>query len=368
MSEEQSQEKKYEEVEIDLMDIFRRIIAMRKTLYKAALIGLIIGVIVALSIPKQYTVKVTLSPEMGSNKSGNGIAGLAASFLGTGASMGDNTDALNASLSSDIISSTPFLLELLDMQVMVGGGEVKTLSAYLEKESSPWWSYVIGLPGMAIGGIRSIFSDESAISNAKEKSGVISLTKEESGKIAGLKNNIQASIDKKTAITNVSVSLQDAKVAAVVADSVVHKLQEYIINYRTFKAKEDCAYLEKLFAERQQEYYAAQKKYADYVDTHDDLILQSVRTEQERLQNDMSLAYQVYSQVANQLQVARAKVQEEKPVFAVVEPAVIPLGPSGKSKKLYILAFVFLSVGIVIFWELLGEDMLNKFKEGHAQI
>lgn len=47
------------------------------------------------------------------------------------------------------------------------------------------------------------------------------------------------------------------------------------------------------------------------MDTHDNLILQSVRAEQERLQNDMSLAYQVYSQVANQLQVARAKVQEE---------------------------------------------------------
>lgn len=53
------------------------------------------------------------------------------------------------------------------------------------------------------------------------------------------------------------------------------------------------------------------KKYALYIDTHDDIILQSVRAEQERLQNDMNLAYQVYSQVASQLQVARAKVQEE---------------------------------------------------------
>ena len=120
------------------------------------------------------------------------------------------------------------------------------------------------------------------------------------------------------------MTLQQPKVAAIVADSVVHKLQESIIGYRTTKAKEDCAYLEKLFEERQREYYAAQKKYASYVDSHDNLILQSVRTEQERLQNDMSLAYQVYSQVATQLQVARAKVQEEKPVFAVVEPGCCP--------------------------------------------
>lgn len=142
-------------------------------------------------------------------------------------------------------------------------------------------------------------------------------------------------------MTTVAVTLQNPRVAAVVADSVVKKLQEYIIDYRTFKAKEDCLYLEKLFKERQQEYYVAQKKYADYMDSHDNIILQSVRAEQERLQNDMSLAYQVYSQVASQLQVARAKVQEEKPVFAVVEPAVVPLNPSGTSKKIYILALSF---------------------------
>lgn len=91
--------------------------------------------------------------------------------------------------------------------------------------------------------------------------------------------------------------------------------------------------------------------------------MQSVRAEQERLQNDMSLAYQVYSQVASQLQVARAKVQEEKPVFAVVEPAVVPLKTSGTSKKVYVLIFVCLSVGIAILGKLFGEDFLNKFRE-----
>ena len=164
-------------------------------------------------------------------------------------------------------------------------------------------------------------------------------------------------------MTTVSVTLQSPKVAAVVADSVVKKLQEYIIDYRTSKSKEDCLYLEKLFKERQQEYYEVQRKYADYMDSHDNIILQSVRTEQERLQNDMSLAYQVYSQVASQLQVARAKVQEEKPVFAVVEPAVVPLYPSGTSRKVYVLVFVFLSVCIVISWNLFGKDLLSKFKE-----
>ena len=355
-----------EKAEIDLMDILRKIIGIRKIIYKAAGIGLLIGVIVAISIPEKYTVGVTLSPEMGNTK-GGGLSGLAASFLGSGVSMNEGTDALNASLSADIASSTPFLLELSKMKVPVSGSREISLSSYLDEESSPWWGYVIGFPGIVIGAVKTLFIHEDELTSLeKTHQGVIDLSKKESEKIESLKKKIIASVDKPTSMTTVSVTLQNPKVAAVVADSVVRKLQEYIIDYRTTKAKEDCLYLEKLFKERQQEYYEVQKKYADYMDSHDNIILQSVRAEQERLQNDMSLAYQVYSQVANQLQVARAKVQEEKPVFAVVEPAVIPLYPSGTSRKVYVLAFIFLSVCIAISWKLFGEDILNRFKEIRA--
>lgn len=104
-------------------------------------------------------------------------------------------------------------------------------------------------------------------------------------------------------MTTITVTLQDPKVTAIVADSIVAKLQQYIIDYRIKKAKEDCSYLEQLYKERQQEYYNAQSKYAHYFDSNRNIALQSVRAEQERLQNDMNLAYQVYSQVAQQLQV-----------------------------------------------------------------
>ena len=356
-----------EETEIDLMDILRKVIRIRKKIYKAIGIGLLIGIVVAISIPKQYTVTVTLSPEMGSAKEG-GLSGLAASFLGSGVTMGDVSDALNASLSADIVSSTPFLLELSAMKIPVTRNEVMTLDTYLDEESSPLWSYVIGLPGMVIGGVKSLFieNEDGVMSSDKASLGTIELSKKELRKIGTLKKMITASVDKKTSMTSVTVTCQNPKVAAVVADSVVNKLQEYIIGYRTSKAKEDCLYLEKLFKERQLEYYAAQQKYADYLDSHDNIILQSVRAEQERLQNDMSLAYQVYSQVASQLQIARAKVQEEKPVFAIVEPAVVPLEPSGTSKKIYVLASIFLLVCVVIFWNLFGNDFLNKLKEIRA--
>lgn len=347
----------------DLIVFFRKLIDIRKILYKAAGLGMVIGIIIWLSIPKQYTVGVTLSPEMKDSKGNGGLAGLAASFLGNSATMNDSFDALNVSLSADIVASTPFLLELFDIKVVTSKELDMTLTAYLDTQSSPWWSYVLGFPGMVINGAKSLFGDtDIKVNDDTGSRGAIELNKEEEEKIEYLNKNISAFIDKKTAITTIYVTMQDPKVSAIVADSVIRKLQGYIINYRTTKAKEDCVYLEEVFKERREEYYVAQKEYANYVDSHDNLILQSVRAEQERLQNDMGIAYQVYSQVATQLQIARAKVQEEKPVFAIVEPAVVPGKPSSKGLMTFILMAILGSVICTTGWIFYGQPLWNDLR------
>lgn len=352
-----------DELQIDWMGILRQILAIRKTLYKAAGVGLIVGIVIALSIPKQYTVSVTLSPEVSGGKSGSGLASMAASFLGGNIGT-DSPDALNATLAPDIVSSTPFLLELLDARVVSQDKKIDTtFTAYLDEEKSSWMGYVLKAPGMAIGGIKSLFSDKEKDTQDTIQAGSIELNEEDAAKLESLRKQITAEVDKKTAITTLTVTLQDPKVTATMADTVVSKLQQYIIAYRTRKAKEDCEYLEKLYKERQQEYYETQRQYAHYVDANSNVVFQTTMAERERLQNDMSLAYQVYSQVAQQLQIARAKVQEEKPVFAVVEPAVVPLQPSGTSKKAIVIGFVFLAVALTGAWQLLGKTYWQQFKE-----
>lgn len=354
------QEPENDELEIDWMDILRRIYAIRKTLYKAAGIGVVLGIIIALSIPKQYTVTVTLSPEMGGDSKGGGLASLASSFLGGGASSSSN-DALNVTLAPDIVSSTPFILELFNTRVQTLDGKLDTtLVTYLDEQKQPWWGYIKAVPGLAIGAIKSLFTEEA---NTTVTLNPFQLTEKETAKVTGIRQSITAAVDKKTSMTTITVTLQDPKVTAIVADSVVGKLQQYIVDYRIKKAKEDCAYLEELYKERQQEYYQAQSKYAHYFDTNRSIALQSIRAEQERLQNDMSLAYQVYSQVAQQLQVARAKIQEEKPVFAVVEPATVPLYPSGTSRKVIFIGITFLVVCGTGAWKLLGFYYWKIFKK-----
>ena len=356
-----------DELEIDLMEYARKLWAARKLLFKVAGIAVIVGVVIAFTTPKQYTVSVKLAPE--STKSGGGLSGIA-SMLGVGSmSMGSDADALSITLYPDIVSSTPFILDLMDTQVKTIDEEQPdtTLVGYLkEYTSKSLIGTVMSLPFKAIGGIISLFKDEEEEKGVKEIN-PFQLTKEQSKTVQGLKKMIVANVDKKTGVTTVSVTMQDPLVAAILTDTVVVKLKEHITKYRVSKAEEDCKYWEQLNDQRRDEYHAKQKLYAEYIDANQNVILKSVRIEQERLQNDMNLAYQVYSNVATQLQMARAKVQEAKPVFAVVEPASVPLQPSGTSRKMILVGTVFLFVAAAAAWVLFGQDFLKKVKEGLSE-
>lgn len=187
------QEPENDEITIDWMDILRRIISIRKTLYKAAGVGVVLGIIIALSIPKQYTVTVTLSPEMGGDKAGGGLASLASSFLG--GSTTSSNDALNVTLAPDIVASTPFVLELFNTRVQTLDGELDTtLVTYLDEQRTPWWGYIKAAPGMAIGAIKSLFAEKA---DTVTKLNPFQLTEKEYQKVEKLRKVIVTNVDKK---------------------------------------------------------------------------------------------------------------------------------------------------------------------------
>ena len=356
------QNQEEEELEIDLMEYARKLWKGRKLLIKVAGIALIMGIIVAYSIPKVYTVNVILSPE--ASKMGRTSSSLAsmASMLGLAGGAGSEANALNLTMTSEIIASTPFILELFDTRVQTLDGKTDTtLVAYLATESRPWWNTVKALPSMAIGGIRSLFTTPQEVE--EKPLNPFHLTRKEMGQVGAIRRVISANVEK-SGMTQIEVTLQDPLVAATLADTVVAKIQKYITQYKTSKAKEDCKYWEQLYKERQQQYHKAQEAYAKYVDTNQGVILQSVKIEQERLQNEMNLAFQIFTQVATQLQMSKAKVQEEKPVFAVLEPASVPLIPSGTSTKIILLGFMFLAVTLTSAWLLFGNELWQTIKEG----
>ena len=353
-----------EEQEVDLMDYARKLWISRKVLFKAAGIAAVLGVIIALTTPRQYTVNVTLAPESG--KAGGSLSSLASMFGVGGMSMGNDADALNVMLYPNILESTPFILDLMDTPVKTINEELPdtTLSVYLtEYTSNSLIANVISLPFRALGGLISLFVTEEE-EQVPDTINPFQLTKDQANIVKGIKQLVVANVDKKTGITTISVTMQDPMVAAIMTDTVVYKLKEHITKYRVSKAEEDYKYWEKLYQQHKEEYYEAQKNYAEYTDANKNVILQSVSIEQERLQNEMSLAFQTYSNVANQLQMAKAKVQEAKPVFALVEPATVPLKPSGRGRGMTVILTVFLIVAGTGAWILFGKDFMAQLKQG----
>ena len=354
------EENKQQEIsEIDLVTLFHKLIRKRKSLYKAIGAGIIAGAIIGFSLPKTYQVDVSLSPESRVSAT-SGLSGIASMFGLGNASAGFGEDALTFNMFPEIVKTNPFALEMLQIPIQTQKGDCVILYDYLDTEKKPWWSHIMGAPGILIGEIKSFFKEEQE--DSIKAIDPFRLTPEQSGRIGMLKKILEVETDKKSNMTKVTVSLQDPLAAAVVADSAVHKLQEYITDYRTRKAKQDYDFQLSLCEQYKKEYFEAQQEYAKFADANRNVILQTVTSEKERLQKNLTLAEQIYSQSMGQLQVLRGKLQEAKPVFAVVEPATVPLAPASPKKMLIIIAFAFLAFVLESAWILFGKDIYHDFK------
>lgn len=350
-----------EEQEIDLLELAQKLWKRRQIFYKALGGALIVGLVIAFSIPKEYSVTVTLAPES-TRRTSSSLASMAAMMGFGNLATSTESDALNILLFPDILTSNPFALELYSMPVKpVDSDTIMALNEYMSTVKRPWWSSVVGLPGKMVGGVISLFKSQNETMKV-DTLNPFKLTIAEAGKVGAIKKTMEANVDKKTGFTTITVTMQDPEVAAAVADSVVAKLQDYVTAYRTKKAAGDCEYWEKLYKEKQTEYYEAQQKYANYVDENKNLFTQRSKIEGERLQNEMNLAFQIYNQMATQLQMAQGKLQEAKPVFAVVEPATVPLRPVAPRKMVILIGCLFLAFVGTAGWILFGESIWKKLK------
>ena len=351
------------EQEIDLIELAQKVWAERKLVLKACGIAVLVALVVAFSIPKEYSTSVTLAPETASRGSG-GTMGALAAMAGINLGSSSTSDALSPELYPDIVSSTPFLVDLFEVRIKDSEEKIDTtLYAYLDEyQRSPWWGSVISAPFKLIGWTVSLFKEK----DAEEENAPIDpsrLTPDADRIAKALSGRISVSVDKKTGVTTLSVTMQDPVISAQITDTVMHRLQNYITDYRTNKARHDLAFTERLYAEAQADYEQAQKKYAQFVDANQNIILRSYMAEQERLQNEMNLAYQVYTQVSQQLQMAKAKVQEITPVYTVVQPATVPLRAAKPNKMMILIGFVFLAGVGCVGWILFVKDLWQGWRK-----
>lgn len=353
------------EEEIDLMELAMKLWAEKKMILKACGWAALVGLVVAFSIPKEYESTVTLAPELNKGRSISGGMAALAGMAGINLGGSSGPDALSPELYPDIVKSVPFSVEMFDVKVTDKDGELNTtLYEYLkEEQKQPWWGYITAAPFKVLGWVVSTIKGEDE-EEGEGEGGVDSfrLTKDQSSIITALGNRIAVSVDKKTFVITITTTMQDPVIAATVTNEVKEKLQSYITEYRTNKARKDLEFTEKLYAENMETYHKAQQEYAQYMDRNQNVSLRSAQTQQERLRNEMNLAFNVYNQTAQQLQVAKAKVQEDTPVFTVVEAATVPLRAAKPSKAMILIGFVFLAAVGAGGWILFGREFVEQFR------
>lgn len=355
-----------EEQEIDLIELARRIWKERKLILKWCGWAVIVALVVGFSIPKEYTARVTVAPETANNgKSMSGGLSALAGMAGIDLGSMQNNDALSPELYPDIVKSIPFSVEIFDVKVTDMEGKLNTtVYEYLDEyQKKPWWGHVIGAPFKALGWIVKKIKGEEENNNDDKNVNPFRLTNKQSAIINELSERIIVEVDKKTSVIMISVTMQDPLIAATLTNEVMNKLQDYITEYRTNKARKDLEYTQKLYEESMQNYHKLQQEYAQYVDRNHNVSLRSAQTYQDRLKNEMELAFNVYNQTAQQLQVAKAKVQEDTPVYTVVEAATVPLSASKPMKMMILIGFVFLAGMGSCGWVLFGENMIKSFKK-----
>lgn len=323
----------------------------KRNIVNYCIIGAIIGVIVAFSIPKIYKTSVTLAPESSNaNSLGSGLSSMA-SLVGLNKNILGGDDAIFPEIYPDLVASTDYIISLFPIKVKSLDGKINTTYYdYIEtKQKITWWSY----PMVWIKIIVKKIKNKGKPQYPANKIDPFRLTRDQFEIVKAIRNNIECNVDKKTSVISITVTDQDPLISATIADSAKARLQYFITNYKTNKARNDLRYMENLFFEAKKDYVKARQKYAEYSDANQDLLLQAYKLQSEELENDMQLRYNIYSQVVEQLQLAKSKVQERTPAFTVLQSATVPIKHSNQPKILTMITFMALAFAIrmgIIFY------------------
>jgi hypothetical protein len=325
----------------------------RKEYLKSLPVAFVLSCLYVIGLPDYYTAQVVVVPESGGSEMGS-LASLASSFgfsIGGGSKGGD---AITPTLYPDFMSSVAFTTTLFDIKVQKDSdNRVMSYYDYLTYEQkSPWWDWVLE-------SVTSLFGSKKEEREKKEKVNPFRLTPDQYSMVMNIQSKVKWDVDRRIEALTIRVTDQDPLVAATVADSVKERLQDALTEYRTQKARHDLAYIESLYKDAKVKYERSSEVYADFLDSNRDIMLETVRLRQTKLENELQLHYSNYTALSAQLLTAKAKVQEKTPAFTTLANATVPLGNAGPFRKRIVtmfLLFVFLCHSA---WILYKEDQLK---------
>ena len=331
-------EEKKKIIDINIIDVYKILKAdFRKVCIYSCVAG-VIGVLLAFATPKIYKSTVILAPEESGSSFSGSLSSLA-SMVGMNMKIGQTGDALYPEIYPDLMGSTGFIVGMFPIKVTKSKtGDTYTYFDYLQKhQRMAFYDYPIDW----LSNLKVLFSSEEILPS-DHKVDPKHLTKKEYDVAKNIMGKIECTVDKKTNVITIVVEDQDPQIAATIADSAQMHLQHTITDYRTKKARIDMEYMQKLFDEAYKDYVKARQKYASFGDANSKVVLQSVQSKLDELENDMQLKYNIYQQVVEQRQLAIAKVQERTPAFTIVQEATVPIKHSSRPKIVTLILWMFL--------------------------
>lgn len=354
------------------IDWAKYIAALVQNWKKIAIVTIVfgaIGVLAALTQQRKFAVSVVLAPESTSSSKSSSLGGLASMF---GVNVGGSTspDAMNISLFPEIAQSTPFLTSLFNVELSKMPKLPKDPIEARKILEGPLpkfllYDYLTGRTeedGWLDSLMKSIFGDDEIEDPDYLRVNNSQLTYEQSLVLRKLRGIIGVDVDKKTGITTLSLSMNDPLMCTQLADTVCRKLREFVFDYRTQKERRNFEYYEAMCDSTYKIMVDAQAAYAASVDNNQSVILQKVNMRSQRLEQEATVASQVYQQMVQQREMSRAQLQDMKPVFAVVEPASMPQLPSNSRKKTC-MTITFLGFALACAWFAIGKEYYDLMKK-----
>jgi len=343
------------EDEIDLIALAKTAWSGRKIIIRAVILCAVLGVVIALLSPKEYTASTTLVPQLSSGSSRSGGLSSLAAMAGFNLNLNQGTSELSPTVYPQILQSVPFQLEL--MQTPFTFPEVDqpiSLYEYYTEYSKPGAlslikKYTIGLPFVILKAIRGEPEEDSIPAN--DSSQTIKLTLEQEKVRKGIEEKVSLETNDKEGYIVLSTNFSDPWLAAQVARKAQQLLQQSITEFKIEKAQAELDFIKSRLEEKKQDFEKAQAALAEFRDRNKNVTSALAQTEQERLQNEYQLAFDVYSSLAQQYEQAQIKVKEDTPVFSVIKPVTVPLERSKPKRSMIVIIWVFLGglagIGIV---------------------
>jgi hypothetical protein len=336
---------------IDLRKIFMTIWEKRKKFYKVWAWTFVLSCIWIFPQPRYYTSSVTLAPEINGEDVG-GLSSIASSF---GFNIGGMTgqDAIYPELYPELFESPEFIVSLYGIQIKTmekkGEESIETnYYTYIRKHQKKNW---LTLPfNWAKQRISDLISPKEPSSDNIADINPSMMSYSDYMLMQAIMSNINCAVDKKTNVITISVKDQDPLVCTLMADSVKEHLQNFIIRYRTSKAKEDVAHYQLMRDSAEIEYNKAMEKYSLYCDSHMNTILQSYQSERDKLESDMMLKQNALAAMETQLQSTKVKLQEKTPAFTTLKSAIVPIKPAGPKRMIFVAMMLILSSIVLSVW------------------